>query len=151
MPQKGGQFANKNVDELDLSASAFDPEDFDKRPPGWKQIRLRRVKMLENFDRIEGVPESTILMMRPRRMVEVENQMLKETGVLEKVRIFEARIAKNQHTAKVVLPGNHSFYSQISNIKAEQVKLGKSAKEASTRASFRKSMSRRSSVAFGKR
>jgi hypothetical protein len=74
------------IDLKDLSE--FDPTDILKRPDGWEMIRGRKIDSLESDDRLMDVPESSILLMRPRRIVEQENSMLNES-VTGSVKYYE--------------------------------------------------------------
>jgi hypothetical protein len=94
----------KAISGLKISDDSFDADDISKRPAGWKNIRMRRVRELEQKDRNEGVAESTILMMRPRREVEVENTMIKEAGVIGRIKALESRINKNATASKPCFP-----------------------------------------------
>jgi hypothetical protein len=45
--------------------------DASKRPPGWADLRLKRVMLLEHIDRIAGIDEANIVDLRADREIKV--------------------------------------------------------------------------------
>jgi hypothetical protein len=76
-------------------------------------------------------------------LVKVENEMLNESGALEKIRFFETRIAKNE-SSKPIFPNNFTanFHALKSQVKRMSVNKRFSLK-SNNRASMRISMGRR--------
>lgn len=66
----------QSVNELDLSAAVFKPEDPNKRPPGWVDIKMKRVMAKEQMDREGGFAEDQIYLGRDDKIVAVRTQRL---------------------------------------------------------------------------
>jgi hypothetical protein len=54
-----------------ITKANFSSTDSTKRPPGWAELRLKRVMLKEHIDRIAGIDEENILDMRSDREIQV--------------------------------------------------------------------------------
>ena len=56
---------------VEVSTTNFDPRSPDKKPPGWADIKLRKVYLKEWQDRRDGLDEDVIMQRRYQRELEV--------------------------------------------------------------------------------
>jgi hypothetical protein len=61
-----------------VTATNYAPDDLQKRPSGWSELRTKRVMLKEHIDRLNGVDEAGIVEKRKLKEVEEELVMMEE-------------------------------------------------------------------------
>jgi len=69
------------VTDLEINQNTYDPNDPNKRPDGWLEVRMKRILIKEQKDREIGIDEDTIQAARAQREIEEETLMLEEVRV----------------------------------------------------------------------
>lgn len=69
---------NPPVKSLDINEDSFDPNDENIRPKGWLEVRMSRVMIKEENERLEGVDEESIILSRKKKLVKEEEIMVDE-------------------------------------------------------------------------
>ncbi len=69
---------NRLVNDVMVTEKNYDPKVASKRPPGWSDLRLKRVLAKEKVDRSNGVSDVDILESRPQTIIMIEMSMMKE-------------------------------------------------------------------------
>lgn len=78
IPTRLSEDSELGVTSLDFTEMNFDVDVRTKRPPGWLELKLKRLAVQEQTDRIAGLPEEKILQKREEREEAEEEQMLIE-------------------------------------------------------------------------
>jgi hypothetical protein len=71
IPTKLTEESSMAVTSLELTPETFDPTVKTVRPPGWLELKMKRVAVLEQTDRIAGVSEADIIKRRQQREEDV--------------------------------------------------------------------------------
>lgn len=66
--------------KLKISPETYDPQDHNKRPEGWFELRHQRVLVREHADRLAGVSEDSIFESRLQKEREEEDAMMEEVA-----------------------------------------------------------------------
>lgn len=69
---------NPPVKSLDINEDSFDPNDENVRPKGWMEVRMSRVMVKEENERLEGVDEESIILSRKKKIAKEEEIMIDE-------------------------------------------------------------------------
>jgi hypothetical protein len=69
---------NPPVKSLDINEDSFDPNDENVRPKGWLEVRMSRVMVKEENERLEGVDEESIILSRKKKLAKEEEIMVDE-------------------------------------------------------------------------
>lgn len=80
--------------DLVITPETFDPKDPSKRPDGWVAVRMMRVIVKEQAERVKGVDEETIMESRTKREEEEEATMIGEVVANNAVLGFNKDVTK---------------------------------------------------------
>lgn len=89
-----------------VSADNYSPDDLQKRPSGWRELRTKRVMLKDHIDRLNGVDEASIVEKRKLKEIEEELVMMEEVEQMGRpLAVGEASQPKRE-SEKVARPIN---------------------------------------------
>lgn len=78
IPSRLNEETSLGVSSLQITFENFSSSDSTLRPPGWVELKTKRVNALEQVDRIAGISEEVIKSKREQREIDEESAMVSE-------------------------------------------------------------------------